>query len=369
VTTTNSDQLTRSPTANAPRLSLVLCSRNDNFQGNSLWRLETTLNHAARQADRLGRLDDIELVVADWGSDEPLREAVRLTDEASRVVRFLTVPPKLAKEKQGDSPFAEVIAINAAARRSRGEYIGRIDQDTLVGRKFLEWFFSADEGCDEAGFPLGSSVMISNRRRIPYDFASRCPSFPVVERYVSAFGSHLPVMGGSGTQYWEVYIGILLFHRRLWEECGGYDETFLYYSFMEFDLFLRLRMRYEGVDLGPAVGHDFLHLDHMPAWLSWEAQPRRNNAVIRTLEAPPPVFCPTGPDWGLARYDLPLESASAGRGRSDARWRTSCWPELIRATASSTVRTVARVAGETGRSHAGRTRAAGIWRRLTSAGG
>ena len=65
----------------APLLSLVLCSRNDNFQGNSLWRLETTLNHVARQAAEMGRLADLEVVVADWGSEEPLRDAVRLSDE------------------------------------------------------------------------------------------------------------------------------------------------------------------------------------------------------------------------------------------------------------------------------------------------
>lgn len=330
----------------APLLSLVLCSRNDNFQGNSLWRLETTLNHVARQAAEMGRLTDLEVVVADWGSEEPLRDAVRLSDEAAVIVRFLTVPVPLAKEKQRDSRFAEVFAINAAARRSRGEYIGRIDQDTLVGRHFLEWFFRAADTGDtgDRAFPLDAAVMISNRRRIPYHFAVRCPSFPVVERYVSWFDRRLPAMGGAGKEnYWEVYIGILLFHRRLWEECGGYDETFIYYSYMEFDLFLRLLKKYEGVNLGPIVGDDFHHLDHMPSWLSWNHQPRTNNNVIRTPEDPPPDFCPAGADWGLGRYDLPLEEVPAGgRGLAprDARWGVRHWPELLWATAASTVGTV-----------------------------
>jgi hypothetical protein len=99
---THSDQVTRAPTTNAPRLSLVLCSPNDNFQGDSLWRLETTLNHAARQAGRHGRLDDLDLV-AGSASSESLRNAVCLTDEASHVARFLTAPPELAKEKWGDA--------------------------------------------------------------------------------------------------------------------------------------------------------------------------------------------------------------------------------------------------------------------------
>ncbi len=330
------------PARSAPLLSLVLCSRNDQFQGDSLWRLETTLNHAARQAADLGRLDDVEVIVADWGSEEPLRDAVRLSEEAARIVRFLTVPVALAREKQRDSRFAEVFAINAAARRSRGEYIGRIDQDTLIGRHFLEWFFRAvEEG--EPAFPLEASVMISNRRRIPYHFAVRTPSFPVVERYLSWFDRRLPTMALTmSDNYWECYIGIVLFHRRLWEESGGYDESFIYYSYMEFDLFLRLCMRYQGVDLGAIVGNDFHHLDHMPAWLTWQVTRRQEN-IIRTPEAPPPEFCPAGPDWGLSSYPLELEEVPAkGRGLAarDARWRPSHWPELVWSVVASTIATI-----------------------------
>lgn len=330
------------PEASAPLLSLVLCSRNDNFQGDSLWRLETTLNHVARQAAELGRLSAIEVIVADWGSDEPLRDAVRLSDDAAQIVRFLTVPVELAKEKQRDSRFAEVFAINAAARRSRGEYVGRIDQDTLVGRHFLAWFFRAVEA-GGADFPIDASVMISNRRRIPYHFAVRRPSFPVVERYLSWLDRRLPKMELTvSDNYWECYIGIVLFHRRLWDECGGYDESFIYYSYMEFDLFLRLRMRYQGVDLGEIVDCDFYHLDHVASWLTWQSNNRIEN-IMRTVDSPPPEFCPSGPDWGLARYPLTLEPIpSRGRGLSarDAGWKVSHWPELLWDSAVSVIGTL-----------------------------
>ena len=122
-------------------LSLILCSRNDRYQGNSLWRLQTALNYAGLQVHVLGREEDVEIIVSDWGSEIPLRDVIALTPEAARVVRFLTIPPEIARIEQQDSPFPEVLALNAAARRATGEYIGRIDQDTLVSRRFFETFF------------------------------------------------------------------------------------------------------------------------------------------------------------------------------------------------------------------------------------
>jgi hypothetical protein len=129
-----------------PVLSLILCSRNDEYMGNSRWRLETTLNYVADQVEALGRTKDVEVLVADWGSDIPLRDVLRLTPAAAGIVSFMLIPPEIARALQKDSPFPEVLALNAAARRARGAYIGRIDQDTLVGRRFLEAFFDLYDG-------------------------------------------------------------------------------------------------------------------------------------------------------------------------------------------------------------------------------
>jgi len=95
--------------------------------GNSRWRLETTLNYVADQVKELGRAKDVEVLVADWGSEVPLREVLRLTPAAADIVSFVLIPPEIALPLQKDSPFPEVLALNAAARRAKGTYIGRID--------------------------------------------------------------------------------------------------------------------------------------------------------------------------------------------------------------------------------------------------
>jgi hypothetical protein len=190
--------------------------------------------------------------------------------------------------------------------------------------------------------------MISNRRRIPYDLAVRCLPLPVLERYLQAFGRRLPLMPPPERNFWEVYIGILLMHRRLWEEARGYDERFIYYSYMEFDLVLRLMMRHPGRDIGPLVGHDFHHLDHMPEWRSWRAQRRMENP-IRTPEAPPPEFRPNGPHWGLAEHALvvsPPPPECRGLARRDQSWRRGYGLLFARVTVTTTATTMVRAVRE-----------------------
>ena len=127
----------------SPILSLILCSRNDAYMGNSRWRLETALNYTASRVEAVGGSNAVEIIVADWGSDVPLSDVVTLGPAARRLVSFVHAPPELARSHQRDSPFPEVLALNAAARRSRGQYIGRVDQDTLVGDRFLGWVLPA----------------------------------------------------------------------------------------------------------------------------------------------------------------------------------------------------------------------------------
>ena len=50
-----------------PLISLILCSRNDSYMGNSRWRLETSINLALLNAKEIGLLDEIEIIVSDLG--------------------------------------------------------------------------------------------------------------------------------------------------------------------------------------------------------------------------------------------------------------------------------------------------------------
>ena len=308
--------------ARKPILSLLACSRNDRYMGNPVWRLQTALNYLARSVQEVGREGEVEVLVTDWGSEIPLHTVLQLSPAAAGLVSFIIVSPAVAQQVQGDSPFSEVHAFNAAARRAGGQYLGRIDQDTLVGTRFLRTFFELYEGKRQLDVPLASALMLSNRHQIPYRFASRCPSSWELDHFMRWFGRFL-----SGEMYWlpphlflRSLVGIWLVHRDVWFECGGYDERMKYYDWMETDMMLRLMQRgYTVFDLGKLVNYDFYHLEHYPPTVPRSAYTERKANPGFDLTNPPEdlQFHPNSEDWGLVKY--PLEVVSYSRSQAGAR--------------------------------------------------
>ncbi|MGE0394121.1 MAG: hypothetical protein AB7N54_20915 [Alphaproteobacteria bacterium] len=300
-----------------PTLSLILCSRNDAYMGNSRFRLETTLNYTADAVRALGLEDDVELVVTDWGSDVPLAGAVRLGPAAAALTRFVTVPPAIARARQGESPFPEVLALNAAARRARGAFIGRIDQDTLTGARFLGTFVGWARGTHALppafSKPLADTLLFANRRSIPYRLAVRLPPLRPLTRFLAAHGGELVVE--TARVFYKSDVGVWLAHRDLWDACGGYDERMIFMNEMDPDMVERLMTRHPLVDLGPLVGWDFYHLDHYHPRGSRSSSTHREVNTTRVF--PSLGFRPSGDGWGLADEDLPVRQAPATAGDAD----------------------------------------------------
>jgi len=319
-----------------PVLTLILCSRNDEYMGNSRWRLETSLDFAAHHAAALGLLSQVEIVVADWGSETPLRDAVQLTPAAAQITSFVHVSPALARTLQGDSPFPEVIALNAAARRSRGHYIGRIDQDTMAGGRFFSTFFDIVSDRLDIGLPPEETLFFSRRRRIPYRLATQCPPRAVMDRFLRGWSRWLRVESGpSWAPFYVSSVGIWLVHRSIWEACGGYDEEMIYMGAMEGNMIARLMTRHRMVDLGPLVDHDFFHLEHYHPWVDRHPYTfRKGNDERYRMAERVKEFAPNGADWGMAAFQLdqilarPAAPAAAAASHEHPGW--SCWWLVVR---------------------------------------
>lgn len=309
-----------------PVLSLILCSRNDEYMGNSRWRLQTTLNYLAKQVHELDREADVEVLVTDWGSEIPLRQVLDLSSSAARVVSFIEVPPEMSRCLQKDSPFAEVLALNAAARRAGGEYIGRIDQDTLVGKNFFESFFKLYEGKQQLVVPLSLGLLFANQRMVPYRFSVRRPPEFAVGKFIEWFGRFLKIEITNERPFYQHGVGIWLVHRSIWDECGGYDERMIYMNAMEENMIVRLINKdYKVLNWGKLVGYDFYHIEHYHSLaLRSSSTHRKVNITDSFFESA--LLNPNGPEWGLVRY--PFEKLPYSP-KSTRVTRTTLYSQLL----------------------------------------
>lgn len=267
-----------------PLISLILCSRNDSYMGNSRWRLETSINLALLNAKKVNFLSNLEIIVSDWGSEIPLSQVLNLVSEAEGIVKYIHIPPDIAKVEQKDSKFPEVIALNAAARRASGAYIGRIDNDTVVGEKFFQKFAKLHQNNPADGIDMKDSFLFVERRSVPYRISRLSLPLSQIKWFIKTFSKFFKVESATdwGKEFWHSPVGIMLFHRDIWRATQGYDERLIYWGWMEGDLALRLGQHHKVVEFSNYVGHDLYHLEHYSNLVEYKdrngaATPRKKN--------------------------------------------------------------------------------------------
>ena len=249
------------------KISYVLVSRNDNYCGDSVGRLRTTLNHTGNILALKGRLEESEVVLVDWNSSkEPLKEVLSLNDNIKKILKIVTVPPHIAHKHQKDSPFSEVHAMNCGFRRMSGEYFARIDQDTLIGERFIDFFYNEFNVVDR-GFKW-PSVLFSGRRNLspdqsltPQDYIYGDISYSIEICHANNYYSRVTPPGAAFAFYGGA-VGILIVHKDLFIKERGFNEDMIYMNNMDTELFNRLSLGNSIYNLGLKIESDFYHLFH-----------------------------------------------------------------------------------------------------------
>ena len=297
-------------------ISLILCSRNDSYMGNSRWRLESSINLALLNAKDASFLDKLEIVVSDWGSEIPLHEVLNLVPEAKDRVKFVHVPPNIAKVEQKDSKFPEVIALNAAARSASGEYIGRIDNDTVIGTDFFRKFEKLHKNNPTDELDLADSFLFVERKSVPYRISRLSLPQPLISFFIKMFSSFLKLESATnwGKEFWHSPVGIMMFHRDIWRATQGYDERLIYWGWMETDFAIRLSQNHHIINFGEHMGHHFFHLEHYSNLTEYKnrngaATPRKKNEAITEGLS----YKVNSDAWGLAKYELTESAFSSSK--------------------------------------------------------
>ena len=141
-------------------LSLCVAGRNDDYTTDFLYRLSTCINFTAKNLRIIGRLDDVEFLVTDWGSRNPLSEALNLTSEGQYIAKFIHVHPDPRKDHSySPNSFNTSLAYNVSLRRGTGKFLAICGTDILIPQNSLEILLRLLEGDIEVNnYPVKQDI-------------------------------------------------------------------------------------------------------------------------------------------------------------------------------------------------------------------
>lgn len=203
-----------------PLISYIIASRNDQYCGDSLQRLQSTVHKLLPQIG--------EIIIVDWGSDNPISHEARFHFVN---LKFIYVPQEITQRYT--TPFHETLALNIGIRRASGHFIARLDQDILCGDPWFDFVSKLD--------PSHSYPAYFSSRRV-------C----IVPRFIAPYG----------TTFYRAAVGILLAERKAWHDLRGYDERMLHRNHMEHGLCMRFKRHCGLLNLGTMLGFPFYHQWH-----------------------------------------------------------------------------------------------------------
>jgi len=155
-----------------PYLSIVITSRNDDYQGESLKRMEMAINMLILQTKRYHL--KTELIVVDWNppQDKPLlKDIITLPNNIDPlIIRFIVVPPSIHQKYICSKKINIVVAaaLNVGIRRAQGEFILPTSADIffsdelvnfLALEKLEKQFFYRANRCDIRSDILNCSTL------------------------------------------------------------------------------------------------------------------------------------------------------------------------------------------------------------------
>ncbi len=270
-------------------LSICLNGRNDNYGGRFKQRLEQSINYLAAQAERIKRLQDIEVVLTDWNSDVPLSDVLQLSAVAAEITRVIIVPPEIAKpHNHPGTAFHTTMSLNVGIRRSKGSYVCVMPGDVLIPQFALSQLLNLLDGKLDPPFDVPRSVMLVPRKLLPCEFDVTTNKLSDLDRNLLLIDSNLPLdpqhvgeVGGSGA---------IIVHSDMLRRFHGFNERLGGWGRSDVDFGIKANVDCPTISLSfyGITMYDF----QLPARTLVEKFSRAND--VSHFE-----FLPNNPQWGL----------------------------------------------------------------------
>lgn len=221
-----------------PLLSHIVPARNDNYLGNFKQRLEMCINYFCKNAAETGNLENYELIICDWNSDTPLKDALYLSEEARYCTKFIEVPSSLVKQLGLDGyPIMIPHAMNLGMRHASADMILFSPTDVLFPQQSVGNLFSLLKG--ELSCPIDSKncYMGIERFLIPWQMSARM-TLDSIDRdlflYSNSMNLDEKIHGLASNE------GGHLISKDILLNIHGIDESLIYWGAHEVQLALRI---------------------------------------------------------------------------------------------------------------------------------
>jgi|GEM_PF-4791529 len=293
-------------------LSIVTGVRNDHYVANYSWRVQTIINYIAYGLETIGRLDDVEIVVADWNSPTRMVDELDLSEPARKITQFFDVPKEVAVAAAPGNPYPVSIVFNCAVRRATGEYIFLTDNDCLFTPATLDTLCRLLDGSLKVGVDFSKAIGPIARRKVCQELTFCCPSVAEINSYLNRYANLLDedrIFNGTVGM-----AGAFMMHRDLWDQCGGIDESALLWGWTDIDFTLRNNLRYPWINLSN-FGICVYHMEHPLTYVKSEANRKKKNLKVNVHELPYPFKIHlNGENWGNGQYNWPTYQSGPDSG-------------------------------------------------------
>ena len=108
--------------------------------------------------------------------------------------------------------------------------------------------------------------------------------------HVTHLSNHFP----CHRQFWRYAVGILLVPKTAWHNSRGYSEDNTKHNNMEHGFIMRLKNKYNLVNLGKKLNYPFYHIQHEVD----DSKNREQNPYQRPRDLAKLPFCINNEDWG-----------------------------------------------------------------------
>lgn len=306
-------------------LSIVMTGRDDDYMLDFKYRITTTINHIACNLKHIDRLDEVEVVVVDWGSEVPLSHSLLLTDEAVEICRFIYVPIAIVKAVQnGTIVFHNTKAINTGIRRSKGQFVMLSAADTLIPKYSMEAILRLLNGELDLPIQVDQTYFLCNRFHAPWTFVEGQSDLDEWDRFLVLASASKPD-ADTYTLFFGTDCGASIMHVALWDRLRGVNERIAGWGGTDFELMMRVSQYYPWVDLS-RIGVTLCHMQHSPYGRRSNIQSIAENLDVSLRISD--TICVNGENWGLSDYELDIQTS---------QHQAACASDLIGSPASMRV--------------------------------